>query len=229
VTESRRDALIQTLADLGVGDPRILSAMAAVPRELFVPATFQDHAYDNTALPIGHGQTVSQPQIVAAMTAALEVTDRMKVLEIGTGSGYQTAVLAALARRVYSIERLKPLLDIAEARLKSLDVANVTLRAGDGGLGWPEQAPFDRIMVTAAADGDVPQTLLDQVKIGGVLVAPISLGQIDQRLVKMVRHEAGFEIVDLGAVRFVPLVSDRTEDGPSRILPPTLARLAKRR
>ena len=225
--DARVQRLIATLIEAGIRDDRVLAVIEHIPRELFVPATFTEHAYDNTALPIGHGQTVSQPQIVAMMTEALRVNRRMKVLEVGTGSGYQTAVLSALSRRVYTIERYKQLLLEAEARLAELGVHNVTTRLGDGHKGWPEQAPFDRIMVTAAADIEVPPALLDQLAIGGILVAPVAASPIDQRLLAVTRMESGVEIRDLGPVRFVPLVADSAEPGKKEPVSRAIARLGR--
>jgi protein-L-isoaspartate(D-aspartate) O-methyltransferase len=210
--DAARDRLIEGLRAAGIIDEKVLSALAKVPRDKFVPPTFNDHAYDDTALPIGHGQTVSQPLVVAMMTEALKLTDRHKVLEIGTGSGYQTAVLAHLARRIYTIERHKPLLQEAEARLAELRIHKVTTKHGDGSQGWPEQAPFDRIIVTAAAEEEAPPKLVAQLGVGGIMVVPVARSAIDQRLLKVVRTETGLEIEDLGGVRFVPLVS---EDQPA--------------
>lgn len=190
----------------GITDQRVLSAMERVPRDMFVPSTLTAHAYDNNALPIECGQTISQPFVVAFMTQALAVTDRSKVLEIGTGSGYQAAVLSRLCRRVYSIERYRTLLKDAEARFKALGITNITAMVGDGTRGWPEQAPFDRIIVTAAAD-EVPETLVSQLKIGGILVVPVSSGYDIQTLVRIIRQDDGYEREDLVPVRFVPLVS----------------------
>jgi protein-L-isoaspartate(D-aspartate) O-methyltransferase len=164
------------------------------------------------ALPIGRGQTVSQPLVVAHMTEALEIGARHKVLEIGTGSGYQAAVLAKLCRRVYSIERHRELLREAEQRLAKLRIHNVTLRFGDGTKGWPEQAPFDRIIVTAAA-AELPAVLADSLTIGGVLVAPVGEDRREQQLLRIRRHETGFATEKLGAVRFVPLVAGLPRDG----------------
>jgi protein-L-isoaspartate(D-aspartate) O-methyltransferase len=204
--------LIMELRRGGIGDARVLSAIERIPRELFVPATFADQAYENVALPIGHGQTVSQPLVVAHMTEALEIGARPKVLEIGTGSGYQAAVLAKLCRRVYSIERHRELLREAEQRLAKLRIHNVTLRFGDGTKGWPEQAPFDRIIVTAAAL-ELPAVLADSLAIGGVLVAPVGEDRRDQQLLRIRRQETGFTTEELGAVRFVPLVAGLPRDG----------------
>jgi protein-L-isoaspartate(D-aspartate) O-methyltransferase len=204
--------LIMELRRGGIGDARVLGAIERVPREMFVPATFTDQAYENVALPIACGQTVSQPLVVARMTEALEVGSRHKVLEIGTGSGYQTAVLAKLCRRVYSIERHRELAREAEQRLAALRIHNVTLRYGDGTKGWPEQAPFERIIVTAAAP-ELPAVLADSLAVGGMLVAPVGANRRDQQLLRIRREESGFTTEELGAVRFVPLVVGLPRDG----------------
>ena len=211
-TTPKKLRLIMELRRGGVSDQHVLGAIERIPRELFVPATFVDQAYENVALPIGRGQTVSQPLVVAAMTEALRVGPRMKVLEVGTGSGYQAAVLAKLCRRVYSIERHRDLLREAEQRLAKLRIHNVTLRFGDGTKGWPEQAPFDRIIVTAAA-AELPSVLADSLTIGGVLVAPVGEDRREQQLLRIRRHETGFATEELGAVRFVPLVAGLPRDG----------------
>jgi protein-L-isoaspartate(D-aspartate) O-methyltransferase len=203
--DPRKIRLIMELRQNGVADTEVLSAIERVPREFFVPEQFQDRAYENTPLPIGHGVTVSQPLIVAQMIEALECNPKMKVLEIGTGSGYQTAVLAQLFRRVYTIETIKPLLQEAEARLKHINFTNVVTKFGDGYQGWPEQAPFDRIIGSAAAP-DVPQKLLDQLKMGGILVMPVGKAANDQHIVKLTRTQAGFQHKILWPVRFVPMV-----------------------
>jgi protein-L-isoaspartate(D-aspartate) O-methyltransferase len=209
---SKKIRLIMELRRAGISDQRVLGAIERVPRELFVPATFADQAYENVALPIGHGQTVSQPLVVACMTVALEVGDRHKVFEIGTGSGYQTAILAKLCRRVFSIERYRPLLREAERRLAELRLHNVTCRFGDGTKGWPEQAPFDRIIVTAATP-ELPSILADSLAVGGILVAPVGEDRRDQQLLRIRRTEEGFVTEELGAVRFVPLVAGLPRDG----------------
>jgi protein-L-isoaspartate(D-aspartate) O-methyltransferase len=202
---ARIGRLILALRSQGVTETRVLDAIEATPREMFVPELFTDRSWEDSALPIACGQTISQPFIVGLMTQALEVEPRHRVLEIGTGSGYQTAVLARLSRYVYTIERYRTLLTEAEARLKKLDLLNVITRFGDGGEGWPEQAPFDRIMVTAAAPGE-PQALLNQLKPNGVLVAPVGRGAV-QALVRYVADgSGGFRRESLGDVRFVPLV-----------------------
>ena len=198
--------LLMELRGLGVSDARVLGALERVPRELFVPAAFKDQAYENVALPIGHGQTISQPLVVALMTEALDVGERHKVLEIGTGSGYQTAVLARLCRRVFSIERHRALLKEAEKRFAELRLHNVTSRFGDGTKGWPEQAPFDRIIVTAAAP-ELPGKLLGSLAEGGVLVAPVGEERRDQRLIRIRRKDGASITEELGPVRFVPLVA----------------------
>lgn len=223
------DRLVAKLREIGIDDERVLGAIAHVPRDLFVPAALQGHAYENTALPIGQGQTISQPQIVALMTMALGLTDRHKVLEIGTGSGYQTAILGLLCRRVYTVERHKSLLTEAERRLHGLRIANVTTRHGDGALGWPEQVPFDRIIVTAAAEEEVPPTLVEQLAIGGIMVCPVARSPIDQRMLVVTRLDEGFEVEDLGAVRFVPLVSDTLETLQPQTLDRALRKLRRGR
>ena len=206
-TDARKIRLLMSLRRSGVADAKVLGAIERVPRERFVPEAFQDRAWDDTALPIGHGQTISQPLIVALMTEALQITDRSKVLEIGTGSGYQTAVLASLARRVYTIETIKPLQDEAAKLLEELRIHNVTMRHGDGAQGWPKQAPFDRIIVTAASGGDVPQALIDQLGEGGILVCPVRRASGDQMVVRICRENDSLKHEDLWPVRFVPLVT----------------------
>lgn len=201
--------LILQLRHCGISDLRVLNAIERVPREFFVPSAFAHQAWENVALPIGCGQTISQPEVVARMTEALEVDDRMRVLEIGTGSGYQTAVLSNLCRRVYTVERHRELLQQAESRLSALRRRNITARPGDGTLGWPEQAPFERILVTAAAI-DIPPRLAGQLAIGGIMVVPIGDDSANQQIVRVRRTGAGLDIADLGPVRFVPLISDRT-------------------
>jgi len=197
--------LVAELRRAGVADERVLEAIARVPRERFVPPAFAAQAYQNVALPIGHGQTVSQPLVVGRMTEALELRERDKVFEIGTGSGYQTAVLARLCRRVFSIERYRPLLVEAEKRFADLRLHNVTCKFGDGTKGWTEQAPFDRIIVTAAAP-ELPAGLAESLVVGGILVAPVGEERRDQRLVRIRREEGGLRTEELGIVRFVPLV-----------------------
>ena len=196
--------LIMTLRGMGVVEADVLSAMERVPRELFVPTALSQHAYENASLPIALEQTISQPYMVARMTAALELTGRERVLEIGTGSGYQAAILSFLCRRVYSIERLRPLLVEAENRFRKLRITNVTSKFGDGAKGWPEGAPFDRVILTCAPP-EIPATLLNQLKTGGIMVAPEGRDR-EQSLVVIRRTEEGFERRELLPVRFVPLV-----------------------
>ena len=197
--------LLMELRRAGIGDARVLGAIEKTPREKFVPPAFEDQAYENLALPIGQGQTVSQPYVVALMTDKLELSERHNALEIGTGSGYQAAVLARLCRRVFSIERHRELLRDAERRFGELHLRNIVCRCGDGTKGWPEQAPYDRVIVTAAA-GQVPPTLIDRLAPGGILVAPVGEDHRDQQLIRIRRHDHGFSTENLGLVRFVPLV-----------------------
>ena len=203
--DDRAGRLILSLRQQGVTDPRVLAAMESVARAVFVHEKFLDQAWEDQALPIDCAQTISQPYVVGLMTQALNVGPRHRVLEIGTGSGYQCAVLSRLARFVYSVERYKSLLKEAEGKLKALGVDNVFTRHGDGGEGWPEQAPFDRIMVTAASPHE-PKDLLRQLKPGGVLVAPVGRGSV-QMLNRYTADEDGaFSRESLLEVRFVPLV-----------------------
>lgn len=206
VLATKKVRLIMELRALGITDARVLGAIERVPREAFLPETFRDRAYENVALPVGHGQTISQPLVVAHMTEALEVGPRHKVLEIGTGSGYQAAVLAKLCRRVFTIERYRDLLKQAEERFAALRIHNITTRHGDGNKGWPEQSPFDRIIVTAAAE-DVPPILKQSLVDGGVMVIPVGEDRRDQQLLRIRRRGDEFITEDLGGVRFVPLVA----------------------
>ncbi len=207
---SRKARLILGLRQSGVTDNRVLSAIESVPRDMFVPQSMVSHAYDDTALPIDCGQTISQPTVVAWMTAALEVGERMKVLEIGTGSGYQAAILSKLCRRVYTIERHRALLAEAEQRFQELRLSNITSRVGDGTKGWPEQAPFDRIIVTAAA-AEPPPALLDQLANGGLMVLPLGDPQGDQSLIRLRRDEQVFHRERIFGVRFVPLIEGEAD------------------
>ena len=197
----------------GVTCARTLGAIETVPREIFIPSAFQHQSYEDMALPIGLGQTISQPLVVATMTQALELTDRHKVLEIGTGSGYQAAILSKLCRRLYTIERHKPLLKQAEDRFDEMRLRNITALSADGMKGWPHQAPFDRIIVTAAAHVDLPRELLYQLSVGGIMVAPVGIDDIDHTLLVIKRTgEDRFEQKPLFAVRFVPLLPDIAEE-----------------
>lgn len=214
---NKRIRLIMHLRRLGVTDSDVLGAMERVPRDFFVPDAVLDQAWDDMALPIGRGQTISQPLVVAMMTQALELSDREKVLEIGTGCGYQTAILAHLCRRVYTIERHKPLLRDAEKRLHELKIRNVTALLGDGMKGWPkihniDQAPFDKIIVTAAAREKPPQALFDQIKVGGKMLIPV--GDVGRQVLKVFTKcseelsDDQFEVRDIMPVRFVPLLPE---------------------
>ncbi len=203
--QSERARLILTLRRNGILDQAVLTALEQTPRELFVPETFRRHAYDDSALPIGRGQTISQPFVVALMTEALKLDRRCKVLEVGTGSGYQAAVLSRLSRRVYTVERHKPLLREAESLFRHLDLHNIVTKYGDGATGWLEQAPFDRIIVTAAAM-DVPPVLVDQLAVGGRIVVPVGDHDLPQVLLCGTKTEGGLELEEMGDVRFVPLL-----------------------
>ena len=203
--ETQRARLILSLRSQGVTDAKVLDALEKTPRDLFVPNLFQERTWEDSALPIACGQTISQPFIVGLMTQALRIESRSRVLEIGTGSGYQTAVLSRLARYVYTVERYRTLMGEAEKRFRQLDLLNVITRFGDGGEGWPEQAPFDRILVTAAAP-DEPKALLEQLKPRGTLVAPIGRGAVQTLKRYTGDGHGGFSIETLCEVRFVPLL-----------------------
>ena len=200
-----------TLRSRGVTDPRVLEAMERIDRGLFLKGIFADRAYEDVPLPIACGQTISQPSVVALMTQALEVTPRDKVLEIGTGSGYQAAILSHLARRVYTVDRHRRLVREAESIFRTLDLANITAFAADGSFGLSDQAPFDRILVTAAAE-DPPGPLLAQLRVGGIMVLPVGQSDAVQSLIKVTRSETGFEYEELRPVRFVPLVEGLVQD-----------------
>ncbi len=203
---TRRIRLVMQLRRSGIRDTRVLSAIESIPREEFVEEAFHDQAYVDTALPIACGQTISQPTIVAWMTSMLEVQARHTVLEIGTGCGYQTAILAQLARRVYTIERHRPLMAMAEPRLQALGFTNVVTRVGNGWKGWKESAPFDRILV-AAAPPEVPEALIEQLRPGGVMVIPVGEETGEQQLLRLRKAMDGVvETEALMPVRFVPLV-----------------------
>ena len=204
--DTRKIRLIMHWRSQGVADTAGLAAMERVPREVFVPLAMQDQAYEDIALPIGRGQTISQPLVVAKMTMALELTYNDKILEIGTGSGYQASILAHLCRRVYSIERHKPLLIHAEKVFDHLKLRNITAIAGDGMKGWANQAPFDKIICTAAAFDKPPQELFDQMRIGGIMIVPVTDG--DKQILKRYKKEGDdtFSVKDLMPVRFVPLL-----------------------
>lgn len=206
--------LIFALRSNGVTDARVLDAIERTPRNMFVDRAFRDRAWEDIPLPIACGQTISQPSVVGVMTQALQVTPRCKVLEVGCGSGYQAAILARLARRVYAIERHRPLAREAAARFRALDLSNVSVIAADGALGWPEQAPFDRIMVTAAAE-DPPALLLGQLREGGIMVLPVGQSDDVQQLIRIVKTPHGPEYSELMPVRFVPLLEGVPDAGAS--------------
>ena len=195
----------------GVTNPDVLRAMESIRRSDYLEGIFRERAYEDTPLPIACGQTISQPSIVGLMTQALEVTRRCKVLEIGTGSGYQAAVLAKLARRVYTVERHRRLALTARALFERQEIGNITVILGDGSLGLPEQAPFDRILVTAAAE-DPPRTLLNQLRPGGIMVLPVGQSHAVQTLIRIDKTETGLDYTDLGPVRFVPLLEGLAQD-----------------
>ncbi|BCG08293.1 MULTISPECIES: protein-L-isoaspartate(D-aspartate) O-methyltransferase [Buttiauxella] len=203
MVSKRVQALLTQLRNQGITDEKVLNAIASVPREKFVDEAFEHKAWENTALPIGSGQTISQPYMVARMTELLELTPESRVLEIGTGSGYQTAILAHLVHHVCSVERIKGLQWHARRRLKQLDLHNISTRHGDGWQGWHARSPFDAIIVTAAPP-EIPAELLSQLDEGGVLVLPV--GE-ERQYLKRVRRLGGEFVIDtVEAVRFVPLV-----------------------
>jgi protein-L-isoaspartate(D-aspartate) O-methyltransferase len=208
---ARKIRLIMELRRAGISDTAVLAAIERIPREAFVPEPFCDQAYEDRTLPIGRGQTLSQPRVVAVMTQGLKASPRTKVLEVGTGSGYQAAVLSRLCRRVYTIERHRPLLAEAEKRFAELRLHNITTKLGDGARGWPEQAPFERIIVTAAAP-EVPGVLLDQLADGGILILPVGRDGRDQDLIRVIKSGDATREERLCSVRFVPLVAGLPQD-----------------
>ena len=196
---------LYALRSKGVTDTRVLNAMERVDRAAFVKGLFAERAYEDMPLPISCGQTISQPSIVGIMTQALNVQPRHKVLEIGTGSGYQAAILAQLARRVYTVDRYKRLVAEAQTIFTAQDITNITAFTADGSFGFPEQAPFDRILLTAAAE-DPPGTLMAQLRVGGSMVLPVGQSDAVQSLIRVTRTEDGYDYEELRAVRFVPLL-----------------------
>lgn len=201
----RKMQFLFALRSKGVTDARVLTAMERIDRAPFVKGLFAQRAYEDMPLPIACGQTISQPSVVGLMTQALKVSPRDKVLEVGTGSGYQAAVLSQLARRVYTVERFARLTREAMALFEAMDLTNITAICADGSHGLPDQAPFDRILVTAAAE-DPPGPLLAQLKIGGIMVVPVGQSDTVQSLIRVTRLETGFDYDELRPVRFVPLV-----------------------
>jgi protein-L-isoaspartate(D-aspartate) O-methyltransferase len=190
-----------------IKDENVLNVMCVIPRHLFLPTALKAQAYSDNALPIAGNQTISQPYIVARMTELLELTPNARVLEIGAGSGYQTAILSQLARAVFAVERVPQLASEAQNRLQQLGINNVTLRCGDGTLGWEVYAPFDGILV-AAGGPTMPEPLLSQLKMGGKLIIPIGQDQKSQRLIRVTRTEKGFRTEDFGGCAFVPLIGE---------------------
>ena len=196
--------LMLKLRQNGVSNPKILKSIETIDRSSFVSKSFLNRSLEDIPLPIDCGQTISQPSLVAFMTQQLEIPNRSKVLEIGTGSGYQTAILSRLSSRVYSIERYKKLVDIAKIRLASLNISNVIILLQDGFYGYPPQAPFDRIILTAAVE-EIPNLLINQLKVGGIMIIPVGLSNQKQSLLKVVKTEKGLDIKELMSVRFVQM------------------------
>ncbi len=207
----RKMQFLFALRSKGVTDTRVLSAMEKIDRGLVVRGLFAERAYEDMPLPIACGQTISQPSVVGLMSQALDLSPRHKVLEVGTGSGYQAAVLSQLARRVYTVERHKTLVNEAKALFEALDYSNIIPILSDGSRGLPDQAPFDRIIVTAAAE-DPPSPLLAQLKVGGIMVVPVGQSDTVQKRIRVTRTEDGYHYDDLRAVRFVPLVEGLGKD-----------------
>lgn len=205
ISARTRDRLITQLQQKGITHPEVLQAIREVPRHYFVDKALEHQAYDDTALPIGHKQTISQPYVVALMTEALlRGGTPERVLEIGTGSGYQTAILSRIIPRIYTVERIAPLAHAARDRFAELGILNVEMKLDDGHVGWEQQAPFDAMIVTAAPER-VPTRLFKQLKIGGRMIVPVGPERQDQQLWELVRTEEGFERHDLGTVKFVPM------------------------
>lgn len=207
----KKALLLDELRDEGIEDKNLLATLADIAREDFIPKALRAQAYENSALPISSGQTISQPYIVAYMTQALKVTKKHKILEVGTGSGYQAVVLAKLCRRLFTIERHLPLLNAAEVIFKKLNIFNITTLFGNGMKGWPEQAPFDRIMVTAASE-DIPERLPEQLKDGGIMVIPIGVQGKIQHIIRITRHGDDYHEENLLPVKFVPLLPGIVHD-----------------
>lgn len=207
----RKMRFLFALRSKGVTDASVLGAMEAIDRGEFVRGIFAERAYEDMPLPIACGQTISQPSVVGLMTQALEISPRDKVLEIGTGSGYQAAILSQLARRVYTLDRHRRLVREAEEIFTRLDLTNITAMTADGSHGLPDQAPFDRIIITAAAE-DPPGPLLAQLRIGGIMVLPVGQSDTVQSLIKVTRGPSGYEYDELRPVRFVPLVEGIGQD-----------------
>ncbi|MCK5423775.1 MAG: protein-L-isoaspartate(D-aspartate) O-methyltransferase [Emcibacter sp.] len=207
----KKALLLEELRDEAIDDENVLAVLADIPREDFIPKVLRAQAYENAALPISSGQTISQPYIVAYMTQVLGVTKKHKVLEIGTGSGYQAVVLAKLCRRLFTVERHLPLLKAAESIFKKLNIFNITTLFGNGLKGWLEQAPFDRIMVTAASE-NIPEKLLEQLKDGGVMIIPIGAQGEIQYIIRITRQGDEYVEQNLLPVKFVPLLPGIVHD-----------------
>lgn len=207
----RKMQFMFALRSKGVTDARVLTAMETIDRGPFVKGIFTDRAYEDMPLPIACGQTISQPSVVGLMTQALDVSPRDKVLEVGTGSGYQAAILSQLARRVYTVDRHRRLVAEAKQIFQDMDLGNITAFTADGSFGLPDQAPFDRIIVTAAAE-DTPGPLLGQLKVGGIMVLPVGQSDTVQSMIKVTRNEDGFDYQELRPVRFVPLLEGVARD-----------------
>lgn len=212
LTAEQKMQFLFAIRSRGVTDKRVLTAMENVDRGLFVKGIFSDRAYEDMPLPIECGQTISQPSVVGIMTQALNVTPRDTVLEVGTGSGYQTVILSQLARRVYTVERYKRLVMSSKLVFEQLKTTNIISLYADGSHGLPDQAPFDKIILTAAAE-DPPGPLLAQLKIGGIMVLPVGQSDAVQSLIKVTRSQTGFDYEDIRDVRFVPLVEGLGKDG----------------
>ncbi|HPF45243.1 MAG: protein-L-isoaspartate(D-aspartate) O-methyltransferase [Alphaproteobacteria bacterium] len=204
--KSKKKQLIENLRAQGITDEKVLEVISEIPREDFIPDFLRNQAYENAALPIESGQTISQPYIVAYMTQELQVEKKHKVLEIGTGSGYQAVVLAKLCKRLFTIERHMPLYKSAEEMFKKLRIFNITTLFGNGIKGWKEQEPFDRIMVTAAGE-EIPDELLYQLKDGGIMIIPVGAQDETQHIIRITRHGDDFDVKTLLPVKFVPLLS----------------------
>ena len=212
LTAEQKMQFLFAIRSRGVTDKRVLTAMENVDRGLFVKGIFSDRAYEEMPLPIECGQTISQPSVVGIMTQALNITPRDTVLEVGTGSGYQTVILSQLARRVYTVERYKRLVMSSKLVFEHLKTTNIISLYADGSHGLPDQAPFDKIILTAAAE-DPPGPLLAQLKIGGIMVLPVGQSDAVQSLIKVTRSQTGFDYEDIRDVRFVPLVEGLGKDG----------------
>tara|TARA_B100000029_G_C17570472_1_gene956435 strand:+ start:102 stop:731 length:630 start_codon:yes stop_codon:yes gene_type:complete len=202
VLDVRKIRLTLELRESGISDSNVLSAIERVPREIFIPENFRNQAYENIALPIGNDQTISQPYIVALMTQLLNIDKKHKILELGTGSGYQSSILSHLCRRVYTIERIKALLVAAENNFKKLKLTNIVSKHADGNLGWKEQIPFDRIIITAATS-KISNNIFNHINSGGIIVAPIKKGS-KQILTKFTKHDNEISEEDISDVLFVP-------------------------